>query len=117
MVFPSVIGTPLDPDNVSNRFKALARAAGLPEEVTLHTLRHSCASFLIAKKVEPRLIMEILGHTQLSTTMDLYWHILPALKREAATAMDATFGRQTEVSRWSSKTLAVNLAVKRANPP
>ncbi len=42
--------------------------------------------------------MDILGHTQMSTTMDLYAHILPAAKREAANAMDATFGRRTEAS-------------------
>lgn len=98
LVFPSTIGTPLDPNNVSNRFKALARRAGLPEEITLHSLRHSCVSFLVAQKVETRLIMEILGHSQISTTMDLYAHILPAAKREAANAMDATFGRRTEAS-------------------
>lgn len=98
LVFPSTIGTPMDPNNVSNRFKALARQAGLPEAITLHSLRHSCVSFLVAQKVETRLIMEILGHSQISTTMDLYAHILPAAKREAANAMDATFGRRTEAS-------------------
>ncbi len=96
LIFTSSIGTPLDPNNVSNRFKALARVAGLPDAITLHSLRHSCASFLVAQKVDVRLIMEILGHTQMSTTMDLYSHILPAAKREAANAMDATFGRRKD---------------------
>ena len=42
-----------------------------------HDLRHACASFLLAEGVSPRVAMEILGHSQISTTMDIYAHVIP----------------------------------------
>jgi integrase len=53
-----------------------------------HDLRHSCASFLLAQHVPMRVIMEILGHSQIALTMNLYAHVLPAVEREALAMMD-----------------------------
>jgi integrase len=62
-----------------------------------HDLRHSCASLLLAQHVDPRVIMEILGHSHISVTMDMYAHVMPALKKEAADAMDRSLdsGRES----------------------
>lgn len=88
LVFPSQNGTPLNRHNVSHRFKELLAKLGLPELV-FHELRHTCASLLLAQGVHPRAVMEILGHSQLSTTTDVYSHVGTELLAEAAKQMDA----------------------------
>ena len=54
-----------------------------------HDLRHACASLLLVQGVHPRVVMETLGHSQISLTMNTYSHVLPALQREAADRMEA----------------------------
>lgn len=90
LVFPSVIGTPLDPRNLLRQFQELLEVAGLPK-MRFHDLRHSCATTLIAQGVHPRVVQEILGHSQISTTMNVYGHVLDATRRVAADAMDGLF--------------------------
>ncbi len=53
-----------------------------------HDLRHCCASLLLAQNVHPKIVQEILGHTQIATTLDLYSHVLPHVRRETADLMD-----------------------------
>lgn len=89
-VFTSSVGTPLEPRNVTRQFKALLTAAKLPD-MRLHDLRHSCATLLLAQGVNPRVVMETLGHSQISLTLNTYSHVLPALQREAAVKMNAVF--------------------------
>ena len=55
----------------------------------LHDLRHACATLLIAQGVHPRVVMEILGHSQISLTMNTYGHVTYALQRDAAAQVDA----------------------------
>jgi len=87
-VFTSAVGTPAEPRNVTRQFKALLRAANLPD-MRLHDLRHSCATLLLAQGVNPRVVMETLGHSQVSLTLNTYSHVLPALQQDAATRMNA----------------------------
>jgi site-specific recombinase XerD len=47
---------------------------------------------LLAQGVNPRVVMEILGHSQISLTLNTYSHVIPSLQREAAQRMDAVFG-------------------------
>ena len=95
-MFTSTIGTPLDERNVRRGFKALLKAAELPE-MRIHDLRHTTATLLLAQGVHPRVVMELLGHSQVSLTLDTYSHVLPGLQAEAAKRMDEAldFGRQT----------------------
>ena len=90
-VFTTTIGTLLDGSNVRKAFVMLLAQADLPG-IRLHDLRHTCASLLLAQGVDARTIMEILGHSQVSLTLNTYSHILPSLKREAADKMDAVLG-------------------------
>jgi integrase len=57
--------------------------------IRFHDVRHSCASLLFAKGCSLRLVMEILGHSQIAITANLYTHLLPEADREAAGAMQA----------------------------
>lgn len=90
-VFTSTVGTPLNPSNVDKRLKSLLAEAGLPRQ-RFHDLRHCAASLLLAGGVAPRTIMGILGHSQISLTMNTYAHLSPALERDAARALDTVLG-------------------------
>ena len=91
LVFTSRIGTPVDQRNLFRAFKALLAKAGLPD-VRFHDLRHSAASLLLAQGVPMRAVMELLGHSSISTTADIYSHVMPAMMREVADKMDAILG-------------------------
>lgn len=93
LVFTSSIGTPHEPRNITRQFKALLTAAKLPN-IRLHDLRHSCATLLLAQGVNPRVVMETLGHSQVSLTLNTYSHVLPALQEDAAAKMDAILSRR-----------------------
>lgn len=92
LVFTSTTGTPLEGSNLLKSFKLILRRVGLPD-MRFHDLRHSCASLLLAQGLSPRVIMETLGHSQISLTMNTYAHVMPALQREAADAMDRLLGQ------------------------
>lgn len=85
-VFTTTKGTPLDARNVTGWFKKLLAAAGLPD-MRWHDLRHSCASLLLAQRVPARVVMDVLGHSQISQTMR-YSHVIPELRAEAAASME-----------------------------
>jgi integrase len=54
-----------------------------------HDLRHAFAPVLFVQGVHPRVVMETLGHSQISLTMNTHNHVIPALQREAAERMEA----------------------------
>jgi integrase len=93
-VFTTSRGGPLDGRNVTRSFKRLLAAAELPD-LRWHDLRHSCASLLLAQGVPYRVIMDVLGHSQISQTMR-YSHVLPELSAEAARSMDRILGDSSE---------------------
>jgi integrase len=74
LVFCTTIGTPLDQSNVMKQYRAVLKKAKIDSR-RFHDLRHSCGTFLTSKNVHPRVIMEILGHSQISTTMNIYSHV------------------------------------------
>ena len=82
LVFADEIGRPLSGFHVTKRFQKLLAAAGLPE-LRYHDLRHGAATLMAALGVPPRVAMEVLGHAQSSTTMEIYTHVAPELQREA----------------------------------
>lgn len=88
LVFTSSVGTPMSARNLFRAFKKLLKRAGLPRAIRFHDLRHSCASLLLAQGISPRTIMETLGHSQISLTLNTYSHVVPSLQREAADVMD-----------------------------
>jgi integrase len=93
LVFTSPIGTPLDPRNVTCKFQAIVKLAPNVPKVRFHDLRYTAATLLLAQGVDPRTIMETLGHSQISLTLNTYSHVLPALQADAAAKLDAILTR------------------------
>ena len=90
LVFTTVIGTPVDPANFSRTFARWCREAGVPA-VKRHVLRHTCVSMLLTLGVNPRVVMEIVGHAALEMTMNVYAHVAVDEQRQALTKLDGSF--------------------------
>lgn len=86
-VFTGPEGMPLDGSAISKQFHRVLERAGLPQR-RFHDLRHSCATLLLVQGVSPRVVMDVLGHSQIGLTMNTYSHVIPELRREAADRMD-----------------------------
>jgi len=91
LVFRSPIGTPVDPDNFRNATYRLTTEA-LGERWSPHELRHSAASLLIAQGVDLKIVSEVLGHSSIRITADVYGHLLDDAGVVAADAMSDLFG-------------------------
>jgi integrase len=91
LVFPSAIGTPISGGNLNRSFKVLLKRADLPA-VRFHDLRHTCATLLLRQGVNPKFVQELLGHADISLTLNVYSHVLPDMGDAAAGAMDAALG-------------------------
>lgn len=86
-VFTTRTGRQVEPRNVYRSFTRVAESAGL-RVIRLHDARHGTATLLTAAGVAPRVVMEILGHSQISITMDVYTHVVQDTQREAMSHMD-----------------------------
>jgi integrase len=87
LVFPTAIGTPLEARSVLRDFRQVIRKGALPA-IRFHDLRHSCATMLLVQGVPARVVMEILGHSDISLTMNTYSHVIPGLRQDAAGRME-----------------------------
>lgn len=56
-----------------------------------HDLRHSAATLLLAMGVHPKIVQDLLGHSNIATTMDTYSHVLPSMQREVVDKMGQVF--------------------------
>lgn len=107
LVFRSAAGTALDPSNVWSYLSEATRHAGAEyedEQRTVikpgtglghwhpHELRHSAASLLLAEGVPLKVVSELLGHSGITVTADVYAHILAPARDAAADAMDRALG-------------------------
>jgi integrase len=92
LVFTTRLGTPIHPRNDYRSFRELILQANL-RQIRVHDLRHTAASVLLAQGVPARVVMEILGHSQISVTLNTYAHVAPDVSREAADRVnDALWG-------------------------
>jgi integrase len=92
LVFSSIYGGYFNPNNVWRSFKRLLKAAGLPN-VRFHDLRHSAATVLLAAGVPLKVVSELLGHSSVAITADIYAHVLPEMQQEVVRKMDDLYGR------------------------
>ncbi|MFI9556265.1 tyrosine recombinase XerC [Nonomuraea endophytica] len=82
LVFTTRHGTPIEPRNFNRAFAAHCRNADVPV-IRVHDTRHTCASLLAALGVHPRVAMQILRHSQISVTMNVYTQIPTPETRKA----------------------------------
>jgi integrase len=79
----------MDVDSVPIRDDA--RMMQLPD-IRFHDLRHTCATLLLTKGVHPKIVSEVLGHSSVSITLDVYSHVIQGLGDAAAVAMEDVLG-------------------------
>ena len=88
LIFANPDGTPLRPNSVSSVVSLLFRRLGLPKGASLHSLRHSHGSHLVADGVPLPVVSERLGHSSVRTTAEVYAHALRGQDDEAALRWD-----------------------------
>ncbi len=121
-VFPGPEGGPMRHGNFYARhFKPAVVQGGLPPGVRVHDLRHTHAGFLIADGTHPRAIMERMGHSSITVTLNTYGHICPA-SNSASPAL-STLGGARPKSRpdplghvWVMKWSSISRPARRQNP-
>ena len=94
LVFPNSVGRPINVSNFLPRdFYPLLKPAGLPR-MRFHDLRHSAATLLLELRIHPKVVSEMLGHSQIGITLDLYSHVTATMQQQAVAALDGLFGDQ-----------------------
>jgi len=86
-VFTSEDGVVINPDSLSRWFKCFIKKHGFPN-ISLHSLRHTYASILIADGTPIVVVSKRLGHAQVSTTSDIYSHLIKSADEKAAHVTD-----------------------------
>ena len=87
LVFPSSVGTPINPSNLRRDHKKLMDHADV-KRIRFHDMRHTAASLMLNNDIAPIIVSKILGHSRPSTTMNIYGHLIPGMQDEAAHLMD-----------------------------
>lgn len=85
-------GKPMCPSTFTYRFKLILKANNLPLNLSVHSLRHTNASLMIAQGVDVRTVASLLGHAQASTTLDIYAHAFDKNKRKAQEKLGKAIG-------------------------
>ena len=95
------MGNLILPNTVSESFGKLLKAHGL-RKIRFHDLRHSCASLLLKQGVPMKQIQEWLGHSDISTTANIYAHLDSRSKQLSAATMEKDLALPEELpeSRW-----------------
>jgi integrase len=100
-VFCTPTGQHLHPGHdVLEELKKLLKKAGLPD-VRFHDLRHSVATMLLSMGTHPKVVQELLGHSQISMTLDIYSHVLPTMQRDAISKLNDALKAQEGGSELS----------------
>ena len=90
LVFPSSTGTPLNQSNMLKQFAAVLKAANL-KHIRFHDLRHIAASIMLNHGIPLLTVSDILGHSQPSTTLNMYGHQFSAMELQTACLVDDIF--------------------------
>ncbi len=94
LVFCDVVGDYFPLSSLEYMFQVLLKKAGLPH-MPFHNLRHSAATILLTMGIHPKAVQELLGHSQISMTMDTYSHVLPSMQQEAMNKLNEAFREQS----------------------
>jgi len=88
LVFCQANGHPIDPRNFTRHFEKLLRQAGLPH-IRFHDGRHTFATLMLELGEAPKTVQTMLGHTKISTTLDIYSHVSLDLEKKAVARLNA----------------------------
>jgi len=92
-IFCNGIGRPIEVGKILGQsFRPILMKAGLPI-IRFHDLRHSTASLLLSMNIHAKVVSEILGHSQISLTLDTYSHVLPSLQEEAMNRLNTLLSK------------------------
>jgi integrase len=83
LVFCNIYGNFLHPYRLYVMFNKMLEDAGVPR-IRFHDLRHSAATILLSMGINIKVVQEILGHSRISMTLDIYSHVLPGMQEDAA---------------------------------
>jgi len=85
---------PASPRLISRQFKKAARRSGLslPPGVSIHVLRHTHATHLPNKGINPKIVSERLGHAKVSIALNIYAHAIKGMQEQAAEAVETMIG-------------------------
>lgn len=87
-VFTREDGSPVDPGTVSDTFTRLCKSADVPV-IRFHDLRHSAATIMLSAGVPARVAQELLGHANVTVTLQTYSHVLPGMSQDAGRKLSA----------------------------
>jgi len=90
LVFCTEIGTPLEPRSFIRKLHSIIKQAGIAHS-NVHALRHTFATRLLEANEHPKVVQEMLGHANISMTLDTYSHVMPEVKKAAAQKLDELF--------------------------
>jgi len=99
LIFCTHYGTPIEPRNMMRRFYQLVNDAGL-QKTNFHSMRHSFASRALEAGIHPKIVQEMLGHANISMTLDIYSHVMPELKKDAAAKLNHLFDKKNYDLRY-----------------
>lgn len=102
LVFCNIYGRFLNSASLYDLFTSLVEKAGLPH-MRFHDLRHSAATILLAMGVPVKVIQELLGHSSITITLNVYGHVLPSMQDEAMNKMERLFGKDEDDSGKSGQ--------------
>lgn len=98
LVFCTEKGTPLDPRNFTRHFKRLLKKAGLPTDIRLHDLRHTYATLLLKRGVPAKIVQELLGHSSITITLDLYSHVTLEMQKLAVESLNGLLSKEKDLA-------------------
>ncbi len=92
LLFCTETGGPMSGNSLTHRFQVLLASLGLPRQ-RFHDLRHAAATYMIAQGVDLRVVMEVLGHSQIHVTANTYAHVRLETTRVAVERVEALLSR------------------------
>ena len=105
-MFAHYDGSPLDPGTVSHISKKIVKKAGL--ESRLHDNRHAFATLMMSFGVNSKVVSEMLGHSTIATTMDIYSHVPLGLQREAVQTLQGGLKRYQAPEKSTPVGIGIN---------
>ncbi|GLV54442.1 hypothetical protein KDH_12890 [Dictyobacter sp. S3.2.2.5] len=90
LIFCNAVGKHVAPTTLTDQFKHALRQANLAD-MRFHDLRHSAATILLSMGVNIKVIQELLGHANISITLNIYSHVTPTMQRDAMKDLDQQY--------------------------